>query len=435
MNEKNEGFSSIIGFILVAIGLALGIGSLWRFPYVVGENGGAIFIFMYIAIILVIGIPLMTAEVTIGFKTQRTAIDAYKTLSPNTKWYYAGYLHTLAAILIVGYTAPIYAWIVKYIVLAVQGGFTGLGKDEIVNLFNSFNQEKSKVYIFFLVNFILNAVVIVFGIQKGIERLSKILMPVLFAIMAIIIFYSLNLNGAKEGLRFLFTPDPSKFSVKSIITCLGQAFFALGLAMLGSMVFGSYVKQKDENIFKTSSIICSALVLAGIFAGLMILPIVFSTGLTPGEGVSLTFLTLPNAFNIIPYGRILSILFYFGFYIAAFTSSVGVLEAIVGQFSEKFKISRLKALLIASIIVVIVAYFSIHYDIFFETVDKIESNYILVIGCLLIAIFTGYVWGIENAMDAANIKNKFIRTWMKVSIKYISPIVIVLIFISQFINF
>lgn len=168
---------------------------------------------------------------------------------------------------------------------------------------------------------------------------------------------------------------------------------------------------------------------------MMILPIVFATGLTPGEGVSLTFLTLPNAFNVIPYGNVLAILFYFGFYIAAFTSSVGVLEAVTGQFSEKFNISRKKALLIAFIIVAAIAYVSVNNDAFFNFIDNVESNYILVIGVLLIAIFTGYVWGIEEAMDAANIKNKFIRTWMKVSIKYISPVVIIVIFISQFIKF
>ena len=342
MKENNEGFSSIVGFIMVAIGLALGIGSLWRFPYVVGENGGAIFIFMYIAIILVIGIPLMTAEVTIGFKTQRTAIDAYKTLSPKTKWYYAGYLHTLAAILIVGYTSPIYAWILKYISLSLTGGFTGLNKDMIVSLFNDFNADKNMVYLFFMINLVLNAVVIIFGIQNGIERLSKILMPILFAIMAVIIFYAISLDTSGEGLRFLFTPDPSKFSIKSVITCLGQAFFALGLAMLGSMVFGSYIKQKDENIFKTSTIICSALVLAGIFAGMMILPIVFATGLTPGEGVSLTFLTLPNAFNVIPYGNVLAILFYFGFYIAAFTDKEEFVEQLPGNLVESLNIDKKK---------------------------------------------------------------------------------------------
>ena len=434
MSKQNEGFSSILGFIMVAIGLALGIGTLWRFPYVVGENGGAIFIFLYILIILVIGIPLMTCEVTIGYATGNAAIDAYKTLKPGTKWYLAGYLHTLAAVIIVGYTSLIYAWIIKYIAEAISGDFVGLTSEGIQNYFDTFNANKPMVFLFFLINFLLNDAVIILGVQKGIERVSKILIPILFVIMIVIIIFGLRLPGAKEGLTFLFKPDPSKFSMNSIITCLGQAFFALGLAMLGSMVFGSYIKEKDENIFKDSSVICLALVFAGILSGLMILPIVFATGLTPGEGVGLTFLTLPLAFNVVPFGRILSVLFYFGFYIAAFTSSVGVLEAIVGQFMERFKLERIKALMLASIIIIAIASLSIFYDPAFAFIDNVESNYILVIGCLLIALFSARAWKMENLLEAANIKSPFIRTWMNVSIKYISPIVIVIIFFSQFIK-
>lgn len=434
MSKQNEGFSSILGFIMVAIGLALGIGTLWRFPYVVGENGGAIFIFLYILIILVIGIPLMTCEVTIGYATGNAAIDAYKTLKPNTKWYLAGYLHTLAALIIVGYTSVIYAWIIKYIAGAFMGDFVGLDSQGIQAYFDAFNAKKTTVFIFFLVNFVLNNAVIILGVQKGIERVSKILIPVLFVIMIIIIFFGLRLPGAKEGITFLFKPDFSKFSFNSIITCLGQAFFALGLAMLGSMVFGSYIKEKDENIFKDSTVICLALVFAGILSGFMILPIVFATGLTPGEGVGLTFLTLPLAFNVVPFGRVLSVLFYFGFYIAAFTSSVGVLEAIVGQFMERFKLERIKALMLASAIVVLIAAVSIFYDPAFAFLDNVESNYILVIGCLIIALFSARAWKMENVLKAANIKSPFVKTWMNVSIKYISPIVIVIIFLSQFIK-
>lgn len=434
MSKQNEGFSSILGFIMVAIGLALGIGTLWRFPYVVGENGGAIFIFLYILIILVIGIPLMTCEVTIGYATGNAAIDAYKNLKPNTKWYLAGYLHTIAALIIVGYTSVIYAWIIKYIAGAFMGDFVGLDSQGIQNYFDAFNANKGTVFLFFLVNFLLNNAVIILGVQKGIERVSKVLIPILFVIMIVIIIFGLRLPGAKEGITFLFKPDLSKFSLNSVITCLGQAFFALGLAMLGSMVFGSYIKEKDENIFKDSSVICLALVFAGILSGLMILPIVFATGLTPGEGVGLTFLTLPLAFNVVPFGRVLSVLFYFGFYIAAFTSSVGVLEAIVGQFMERFKLERIKALMLASVIIIAIAAVSIFYDPAFAFLDNIESNYILVIGCLLIALFSARAWKMENVLEAANIKSPFIRTWMNVSIKYISPIVIVIIFFSQFIK-
>ena len=376
----------------------------------------------------------MTCEVTIGYATGNAAIDAYKTLKPNTKWYLAGYLHTLAALIIVGYTSVIYAWIIKYIAGAVSGDFIGLTSEGIQSYFDSFNANKPIVFLFFLINFILNDAVIILGVQKGIERVSKILIPILFVIMVIIIVFGLRLPGAMDGITFLFRPDFSKFSMNSIITCLGQAFFALGLAMLGSMVFGSYIKEKDENIFKDSSVICLALVFAGILSGLMILPIVFATGLTPGEGVGLTFLTLPLAFNVVPFGRILSVLFYFGFYIAAFTSSVGVLEAIVGQFMERFKLERIKALMLASLIIIAIAALSIFYDPAFAFIDNVESNYILVIGCLLIALFSARAWKMENLLEAANIKSPFVRTWMNVSIKYISPIVIVIIFFSQFIK-
>lgn len=376
----------------------------------------------------------MTCEVTIGYATGNAAIDAYKTLKPNTKWYLAGYLHTLAALIIVGYTSLIYAWIIKYIAGAVSGDFIGLTSEGIQSYFDTFNANKPMVFLFFLINFILNDAVIILGVQKGIERVSKILIPILFVIMVIIIVFGLRLPGAMDGITFLFKPDFSKFSMNSVITCLGQAFFALGLAMLGSMVFGSYIKEKDENIFKDSSVICLALVFAGILSGLMILPIVFATGLTPGEGVGLTFLTLPLAFNVVPFGRILSILFYFGFYIAAFTSSVGVLEAIVGQFMERFKLERIKALMLASLIIIAIAALSIFYDPAFAFIDNVESNYILVIGCLLIALFSARAWKMENLLEAANIKSPFVRTWMNVSIKYISPIVIVIIFFSQFIK-
>lgn len=431
MNNK-EGFSSIWGFILVAIGLALGIGSLWRFPYVAYENGGAIFILMYIAIILIIGIPLMTSEVAIGFCTQKTAIDAYKSLAPKSKFYLAGYIHLIAAFLILGYTAPIYSWIFKYLVSSFTGEFMGLNPEGIVNYFNNYNANKTQVFLFFAVNLVLNISVLIFGVQKGVERISKILLPALFAIMIIIIISILRLDGAMEGVKFLFLPDIKKFTLNSLITCLGQAFFALGLGMLGSMVFGSYIKDPKENIFKSSSMICVSLIFAGVFAGLMILPFVFATNLEVAQGVNLSFITLPNAFNLVVGGRFLSILFYLGFYIAAFTSSVGVFEAIIGLVTEKYNLKRIPAILICAIPVLIIAYFSIYNDRIFTLLDTIESNYILVISCFAIAIFAGYIWKIENVIKASNIESEFVKNWMRISVKYITPIAIAIIFISQF---
>ncbi|MGI5949129.1 sodium-dependent transporter [Peptoniphilus sp.] len=432
--SNKEGFSSIWGFILVAIGLALGIGSLWRFPYVAYENGGAVFILMYIAIILVIGIPLMTSEVAIGFHTQKTAIDAYKSIAPNSKFYLAGYIHLLAAFLILGYTAPIYSWIFKYLISSFTGDFMGLSPEGVVSYFENYNADKSQVFLFFIINLVLNISVLIFGVQKGVERISKILLPALFAIMLVIIFSILRLPNAVEGVKFLFLPDFSKFNIKSLITCLGQAFFALGLGMLGSMVFGSYIKDPKENIFKSSSMICVSLIFAGIFAGMMILPFVFATNLDVAEGVNLSFITLPNAFNLVVGGRFLSILFYLGFYIAAFTSSVGVFEAIIGLVTEKYNIKRIPAIIICAIPILIVAYFSIYNDAIFGFLDIFESNYVLVISCFAIAIFAGYVWKIDNVIKASNIKSNFVKSWMRVSIKYITPIAIIIIFLSQFFN-
>ncbi|WBW49710.1 sodium-dependent transporter [Peptoniphilus equinus] len=431
--KKNEGFSSIWGFILVAIGLALGIGSLWRFPYVVGANGGAIFILLYVAIIIIIGIPLMTCEVAIGFHAQHTAIDAYKTIAPKSKFYLAGYVHLFAAILILGYTAPIYSWIFKYLVVGFEGSLMGLDNAGVVAFFDAFNGNKSQVFLFFMFNLALNIGVLIFGVQKGVERISKVLLPLLFIIMAAVIISVLRLDGAMEGVKFLFLPDPAKFSFNGLLTCLGQAFFALGLGMLGSMVFGSYIKDPDENIFKSSSMICISLIVAGVLAGLMVLPMVFATDLEVAEGVTLSFLTLPNAFNVVPGGGFLAILFYLGFYIAAFTSSVGVYEAIVGLLMEKFNLNRMPAILISAVPIVAIAYFSIHNDALFSFLDVLESNYVLVVSCLAICIFSGYVWGIDNVIDASNIKSPGVKAWMRVSIKYITPLAIVLIFLTQFI--
>lgn len=432
-NKQNEGFSSIAGFIFVAIGFAVGVGSLWRFPYVMGSNGGAVFILFYIIIILIIGIPLLTAEITMGFKAQKTAVQAYKTLAPESKWYLGSYLHIAAAVIIVGYTIPIYAWILKYIVATAAGDFSGLDANGVTEYFSAFTANKPQILLFAAVNYALTALVISGGLQKGVERISKLLLPLLAVIMIVIIIAGLRLPGAMEGVAFLIKPDFSKFTFDSLLVCLGQAFFAVGIAMLASMVFGSYIKNPGENIFKSASIICTALVLAGLAAGFMIFPMVFAAGLEPAAGAGLTFITLPNVFNQIPAGTVIGVLFYIGFYIAAFTSALGIAEAVVGVVKEQLGVGRGKALLITMCMIVAVAVPSILSDSFFNFLDILENQYILVIGALIIAVFCGWVWKMDNCLEAANIRHPFIRAWMTVSVKYLAPIAIIVIFVTQFI--
>lgn len=430
MDNKSNAFSSVIGFIFTAIGFAVGVGSIWRFPYVLGENGGALFLLVYVAIILIMGIPLLTSEITMGFKSQKTAVLAYKTLAPGKPWYLAGYAHLAAAILIISYTMPIYAWILNYLCKTVTGGFVGMDAAQITDYFVSFSGNIKLVAVFAAINIAVNALIISGGVKKGIELVTKILIPVLGVILVILIIAGLSMPGAGDGVAFLLKPDPSKFTLDSLSIALGQAFFAVGIGMLASMVFGSYIKSEKENIGKCAVVICTALICAGLLAGFTIFPALFASGLAPESGVGLTFMVLPNVFNFMKGGVIFGTLFYLAFYIAAVTSSAGVMEAVVGMFMDQFGMSRKKALMITIAFMVVIGGVCLPAGTVFGFLDMIENNYLLTLGALAIAIFVGWIWGIDNFIEASNVKGKFARGWLKITVKYVSPIVIAFIFIT-----
>ncbi|MDR3321112.1 MAG: sodium-dependent transporter [Synergistaceae bacterium] len=433
MDSKNTGnaFSSVYGFLITAIGFAVGVGSIWRFPFVLGENGGALFLIAYVAIIVVIGAPLLTAEIAMGFKTQKTAVMAYKDLAPGKMWFLSGYAHLAAGVLIISYTLPIYAWILKYLVATVSGVFAEMTPDEIKSFFGTFIADHGQVAMFAVVNVAINAAIVSGGVKTGVERVTKILLPMLGVIMLILIVAGLSLPGSGEGVRFLIHPDPSKFTLGSLQTALGQAFFAIGIAMLASLVFGSYIKNPSENIGKCSVVICAALVCAGMMAGFMIFPVLFASGIAPAAGPGLTFIALPNVFTRISGGRILGALFYVGFYIAAVTSSAGVAESVVGQLMDQYSMSRKKALAVTISIMTVIGMICVFNDAVFNAIDLIENNYLLTLGALCIAIFVGWVWGIDNFIEAANIKSDFSKMWLRLTVKYVSPVAILFIFISS----
>ncbi len=430
MDNKSNAFSSIVGFLSTAIGFAVGVGSIWRFPYLLGDNGGALFLIAYVVIILIIGIPLFAAEISMGYKSQRTAVMAYKTLAPDKPWYLAGYLHLAAAILIVSYTMPIYAWILNYFFKTLTGGFVGMNSAEISEYFVNFSGNIKLVAIYAGVNIVLNALIITGGVKNGIERATKILLPLLAVILVVLIIAGLRMPGAGAGVDFLLKPDASKFTINSLSVALGQAFFAVGIGMLAAMVYGSYIKSDNENIGKSSMVVCTALIFAGLLAGFAIFPALFASGLAPESGVGLTFIVLPNVFNYMTGGVIFGALFYLAFYIAAITSSAGLAEAIVGLFMDQFDMSRRKALLITIAFMVVIGGLSLPTGSVFSILDLLTNNYILTIGAFIISIFVGWVWGVDNFLEASNIKSNFVRTWFKVSVKYISPVLILVIFIG-----
>ena len=436
MSEKkqNEGFSSLFGFLLTVIGFAVGVGSLWRFPYVCGTNGGALFIITYVLVIVLVGIPLLTAEISMGYVSQKTAIGAYQTLKPGSKWYAASYLHIIVALLIFCYTVPIYVWVLAYIWRTAVGFFVGLDADGIAQSFEALSGDPKTMFLFAIINWALIAIIVSGGVQKGVEKVNKFLLPALAVIMVVCIVIGLNVEGSSKGLAYMFKPDLSSFSFDAVTAATGQAFFALGLAMLGSMIFGSYIKDKKANILKQATIVSGSIVAAGLAAGMMIFPMVFAFGLEPGAGTGLTMITLPNVFNYITGGKVIGTLFYVGFYFAALSSAIGLAEAISAVFMDLFHISRKKAVALVMAFSVVIGSCSILIPGFLDVVDGITSNYLLVISGLLIDIFVAWIWGADNFLDAIHIKNKAMRIWLKVSVKYLCPLAIVFILVGNFLQ-
>lgn len=235
-NKKQDGaFGSILGFLLTTIGFVVGVGSLWRFPYVCGTNGGAIFILVYVLVIIIIGIPLLTSEISVGYITQKTAIPAYKDLKPGSKWYYAGYLHTIIAILVFSYTVPIYVWILVYIMRTAQGFFIGMDPGEIAESFGALNGDFKTMFIFAIINWLIIALILL-G-KNVVEKANMFLLPALAVIMVVCIVIGLRVEGASKGLEYMFKSDLSTFSLNSVTAAVGQAFFAIGIGMLASMIF------------------------------------------------------------------------------------------------------------------------------------------------------------------------------------------------------
>lgn len=436
MEKQSGGFGSIFGFLMTMIGFAVGVGSLWRFPYVCGTNGGALFIITYILVILLVGIPLLTAEMSVGYSSQRKAVEAYKVLEkPGSKWHWAGYLHIFAGWMVNAYTIPIYAWVVIYIYRTASGYFTGMDAAQIAASFDALNGDHLTMFIGAIINWVLLALVVSRGLQGGVEKLSKIMIPALAVIMVVCIIIGLRIPGSEKGLAFLFTPNFDDFSFSSFTAALGQAFFAIGIGMLASMVFGSCIQKKGENLLKDCSIISVSIILAGVFAGLMIFPICFAFDLEPAAGVSLSLITLPNAFNAVAGGRVIGTIFYIGFFFAAFSSSISMAEAVVNALMELLKCSRARALAITLAGDVVIGAVSILSLDLFDRMDVFTCNYLVVIGAFVISIFCGWVWKADRFLDAANVRHPFARTWLKICVKYICPISIAIIFIGNFVTF
>lgn len=443
-HTKRATFGSKIGVILATVGCAVGLGNIWRFPYMLGENGGAAFLLVYISCILFLGIPVMITEFFIGRYSRKNAAGAFKVMAPGTKWSVIGYNGVAAAFLILGYYAVVSGWTLEYIVQAFSGSLEGKNATDFADEFTAFSTGVFRPILWTVVFIALTHIIIVSGVKEGIERASKVMMPVLFLILIALCVRSITLPGASEGLSFLFNPDFSKIDSSVVLSAMGQAFFSLSIGMGCLITYASYF-GKQTNLQTTALQVTILDTLVAVLAGVMIFPAVFSFGIEPTTGPELVFITLPNVFEQLPFGNIWSFVFFVLLALAALTSTISLHEVSTAYVHEEYHISRKKAAVIVSIGVTILGILSSlsmgllkSYTLFglnfFNLLDFVTAKIMLPLGGMMICIFTAKrvdkLLLKEEVTNHGTIRFYFFNTYA-FFVKYIAPIAIGLIFLNE----
>lgn len=396
-------FGSSFGVLVALAGSAVGLGNLWRFPYLVGENGGAAFILIYMAFVLLIGMPILVSEFIIGRRSQANARGAFRKLAPGSRWSIVGTIALVCCVLILSFYSVVGGWGIEYLVKALGFSFTGDSAAGIPTMFSDFVSSSWQPLICHTAFLVISGVIVLAGVKNGIEKFSKVMMPLLFVIMIGIAVRSLTLPGASAGIDYLFKPDWSKVTASTFLAALGQAFFSLSLGSGMIITYGSYVARK-ENILSLSAQTAAADTIFALIAGCAIMPAVFAFGISPGEGPGLVFVTLPHIFSQLPAGGFIAILFFFAFLLAAVTSSISILEVISAFCIEEFHIKRLAAVIVSlavlwvlgclcSLSLGVLGDFKIFGKNIFDLFDYVSANILMLIGGLLVVLFAGWKLG------------------------------------------
>jgi NSS family neurotransmitter:Na+ symporter len=440
---QRDSFGSRFGVIAAAAGSAIGLGNIWRFPYVLGENGGGIFLLIYLLLVAMVGIPVMLSEFTIGRSTQRNPYGAFRRLAPEKPWYLVGLMGIVAAFMILAFYTVVAGWTLEYLYQAVINGFRGLSSDEINVMFDHFRAGTFRPILWFLIFMFMTAWIVVSGIRKGIEKYTKVLMPFLFVLILVMDVRAVTLPGAMEGLKFLFRPDFSKVSAETILEALGQGFFSLSIGMGTLITYGSYINKK-ERLGNAALNVTIADTLIAVLAGIAIFPAVFAFGIEPGAGTGLVFKTLPLIFQEMPGGYIFSVIFFLLLAIAALTSTISVLEVIVAFFSEELNITRRAATLLATAAVAILGIFAagswgwfavlhVKNQNFFGILDFTTANILLPLGGFFIVIFVGWFMGTDRVRAELTNRGEIKAAYMPVFVflvRFVAPLAIALVFMN-----
>jgi len=474
--SKRGTWGSKIAFIFAATGSAIGLGNIWRFPMMVGKNGGAVFVLVYIVVVVLIGFAVMLAELVIGRHAQKNPVGAIKYIKPGTPWKFIGYLGVITGVCILSYYSVVAGWAAGYMIKTASGAFRGEVTSQLTNkIFTEFSSNPLEVLLLFLLIIGITTFIISKGVKKGIERWTKVLMPLLFILIIFLAIRALTLPGAAEGIAFYLKPDFSKLNGTIILYALGQAFFSLSLGMGTMITYGSYI-HKSDNLVSSAGWVSFSDTLIAILAGFIIFPTLFAIpGVEPSAGPGLVFKVLPLIFSKIQGGYIFGTLFFALLSVAALTSTISVLEVPVAYFIDERNWSRKKAAYLVGFLSFVIGIPSalasgassiftkmtflmkidkflikigiikewFFYKIFggkdFMTwMDFIFGNISLAVGALLICLFVGYIWGIKKAaqeISSGNPKFKLRPLWA-FSIKFLSPlaIIFILIFIKTIVS-
>jgi NSS family neurotransmitter:Na+ symporter len=427
---SRDSFSGKFGIIAAAAGSAIGLGNIWRFPYVLGENGGGAFLLVYLLFVIMIGVPVMISEFLIGRKSQLNVFGAFKKLSPGRPWYLIGVMGVGAAFLILGFYAVVAGWTLQYVYFSLTDALAGNTPDQMIQVFESVKATKGWSMFWTLLFMGGTAYIVSAGIEKGIEKYTKILMPLLVLIILILNVRAVTLDGAMAGLDFLFNPDFSKLNSDVILEALGQAFFSLSIGMGVIITYGSYIK-KNESLGGTALSVSLADTLIAVLAGVAIFPAAFAFGMAPDQGPGLVFVTLPNIFNQMAGGYVFGLLFFMLLSIAAFTSSISLLEVVVAYFTEELKLKRKQATWTAAGIMSVLAVLCVFSDSSFGVFDYVSSNILLPVGGFLVVVFVGWIMEKNSPrmeIEADGRKARYYKGFLFV-IKFLAPIAIALVFL------
>ncbi len=444
-------WSNRLAFVLAATGSAVGLGNIWKFPYITGEHGGGAFVLVYLACIAVIGIPIMMAEVMLGRRGRQSPINSMRTLAEEAgvsrRWGWLGWSGVVAGFLILSYYSVIAGWALAYVFRAISGTFTGATADGIASIFERLTDDPERLMGWHTLFMVMTMIVVARGVRGGLERAVRFLVPALFVLLLLLDGYAMASGAFDQGLAFLFNPDFSKIDANGVLIAMGHAFFTLSLGMGAIMVYGSYLPQR-ASIAKTSITIALLDTLVALLAGMAIFPIVFVNGLEPAAGPGLIFQTLPIAFGHMTGGVVFGTLFFVLLVFAAWTSSISLIEPAVAWLVENRGMSRVRASVLAGVatwLFGLLTVFSFNiwaefrplgflslfrHATLFDLLDYLTANIMLPLGGLFIAVFSVWVMKRGDSLDELGMDDGLAYRLWRLLVRYVTPIAVIIVFLN-----